>query len=315
TETVLYSFKGGSDGINPYAGLIADKEGALYGTTYKGGTGGGYGTVFKLTPPDKGQTAWTETVLYSFKGGSDGINPYAGLIADKDGALYGTTYFGGTGGYGTVFKLTPPAKGQTAWTPAVLYSFKGSDGAYPYAGLIADKEGALYGTTFQGGAGGCQNGCGTVFKLTPAAKGQTAWTETVLRSFCSQPTCSGAYPYASLIADKESALYGTTYGGAGEGFGTVFKLTRPAMGQTAWTESALYSFKGGSDGASPRADLIADKNAVLYSTTIFGGGGSCQYGCGTVFKLDLCPKPKLRDRHENDEDHDHNGCPVFVSEE
>jgi hypothetical protein len=112
-ETVLYRFKGGSDGSVPSAGLIADQQGALYGTTENGGTGNGgfgMGTVFKLTPPGKGQTAWTETVLYRFTGGSDGVGPLAGLIAGKQGALYGTTAFGGTGndgfGFGTVFKLT-----------------------------------------------------------------------------------------------------------------------------------------------------------------------------------------------------------------
>ena len=127
------------------AGLIADNEGALYGTTTIGG--GGAGTVFKLTPPAKGQTAWTETVLYRFTG-SDGGSPYAGLIADDSSALYGTTIFGGISNSGVVFKLTPPAKGQTAWKETVLYNFKGgSDGSYPTAGLIADEQGALYGTT------------------------------------------------------------------------------------------------------------------------------------------------------------------------
>ena len=133
------------------------------------------------------QNAPVENVLYSFTGGTDGGNPFAGLIADKEGALYGATYYGGGGncaelsflGCGTVFKLTPPAKGQTAWTETVVYTFcwlsNCSDGAFPQADLIADKEGALYGTT-QGGGTGCPNaasGCGTVFKLTPPAKGQS----------------------------------------------------------------------------------------------------------------------------------------------
>jgi len=124
-ETVLFSFNY-SDGGYPVSGLIADGQGALYGTTWAGGGGfsGNGGTVFKLSPPAKGQTAWTETVLYSFnKGGPgyDGVGPVAGLIADNQGALYGTTYEGdGTGG--VVFKLSPPAKGQTAWTETVLYT-------------------------------------------------------------------------------------------------------------------------------------------------------------------------------------------------
>jgi uncharacterized repeat protein (TIGR03803 family) len=147
TETVLHSFQGSSssDGFLPEAGVIIDKEGALYGTRFVGGSNNcepdGCGTVFKLTPPTKGQKTWTETVLHSFQGGNDGYFSYAGLIADKRGALYGTT-FGGGRLYGTVFKLTPPAPGQNTWTETVLHSFTGSDGAFPYAGLIADKFGA-----------------------------------------------------------------------------------------------------------------------------------------------------------------------------
>jgi uncharacterized repeat protein (TIGR03803 family) len=184
-------------------------------------------------------------VLYRFTGGSDGSVPYAGLIADNSGALYGTTQQGGSGcpqdkGCGTVFKLTPSAKGQTAWTETVLYRFTGgSDGASPRAGLFADKQGVLYGTTnVGGGQSGCPQftalfvGCGTVFKLTPPAKGQTTWTETVLYRFKGAPTSDGSVPYGGLIADNSGALYSTTgVGGTtrrfsrGIGDGTVFKLT------------------------------------------------------------------------------------------
>ena len=125
-------------------------------------------TLAALSLTGSAVAAPVETVLYSFTG-SDGAGPIAGLIADKDGALYGTTLNGGTAGYGTVFKLTPPAKGQTAWTPTVLHSFTNSDGSSPNAGLIADNSGALYGTT----AGGGTAFSGTVFKLTPPAKGET----------------------------------------------------------------------------------------------------------------------------------------------
>jgi len=142
-NNVLYGFKDGrGDGAHPDAGVIVDRQGVLYGTTSGGGSyggiaGHGFGTVYKLVPPAKGQTAWAETVLYSFKGGSespkggnDGAFP-GGLIADKQGALYGTTSGGGSNGgiagygFGTVFKLTPPVKGQTVWTETMLYSFKG----------------------------------------------------------------------------------------------------------------------------------------------------------------------------------------------
>jgi uncharacterized repeat protein (TIGR03803 family) len=211
------------------------------------------------------------------------------------------------GQQGTVFKLTPPAKGQTAWTEAVLYNFCSpldcSDGLQPYSSLIADKQGALYGTTQSGGSffGG------TVFKLTPPAKGQAAWTETVLYSF--RIGSDGQEPSAGLIADKQGALYSTTMAGGSSGGGTVFKLTPPAKGQTAWAETVLYSFKGGSDGQEPSAGLIADNQGALYGTTI-GGGITCnpsspRSGCGTVFKLTLCPE----------KNGDHDGCPVFLSQE
>ena len=129
-ETVLYSFEGDSDGGDPMAGLLADKRGALYGTTR--GTSPDCvsnttcGTVFKLTPPAKYHTDWTETVIYQFcslPDCSDGGGPLAGLIADRLGALYGTTSGGGATRHGTVFKLAPPAKYQTVWTETVLYSF------------------------------------------------------------------------------------------------------------------------------------------------------------------------------------------------
>jgi len=162
TETVLYNFKGAPDAGYSLAGLTFDQKGALYGTTVKGGTADA-GTVFKLTPPAAGQTQWAETVVYCFTDG-DGNSPQAaGLIFDKKGVLYGTTIFGGISNLGTVFRLTPPAAGQTQWTEAVLYRFMGgADGTYPLASLIFDKKGALYGTTNLGGA----SNWGTVFKLT-----------------------------------------------------------------------------------------------------------------------------------------------------
>jgi uncharacterized repeat protein (TIGR03803 family) len=293
-ETTLYTFAGSGDGQVSFAGLIADRDGALYGTTVSGGSGSNAGTVFKLTPPARGQTAWTETVLYSFCPASscaDGAGPRAGMIADGDGALYSTTDVGGSSGNGVVFKLTPPARGQTAWTETVLYSFcpasSCADGANPYAGLIADNQGTLYGTTANGGS----SGNGVVFKLTPPGRGQTAWGETVLYSFKGNP--DGAAPIAGLIADNQGALYGTTVsGGSGSNAGTVFKLTPPAHGQTAWTETVLYSFCSAAncaDGFSPFAGLIADRDGALYGTTGYGGsGGGCiitNRGCGTVFKV------------------------------
>lgn len=280
TESVISNFLVGvDDGLQPFAGLITDKAGALYGTTSEGGTGFS-GTVFKLTPPARGQTNWTRTVLYNFLGSPDGFYPVAGLVIDKAGALYGTTATGGVNNAGTVFKLTPPARGQTAWTETVLYSFAfaGGDGVAPYGGVVMDRTGALYGTTVGGGS----SSLGTVFKLTPPARGQTAWSEAVLYSFTGVP--DGANTYASLIRDSSGALYGTTHYGGLNDVGTVFKLTPPARGQTAWSESVLYSFGATSDdGIGPYAALVMDKGGALYGTTI--DGGAAPFVGGTVFKL------------------------------
>ena len=298
TESVLYSFQGGTDGAHPYAGLIFDQQGALYGTTQQGAENStcsyGCGSVFKLTPPVAGgQSSWSESVIYSFcslSGCTDGAYPASGLIFDREGALYGTNYSGGSVAHGTVFKLTPPAAGQSSWSESVLYSFCSRtncpDGAYLYAGVIFDQHGALYGTTNSGG----NSDSGTVFKLTPPTGGQTPWTESVLYSFCSQNSCSdGGFPQGGLILDQEGALYGTTeQGGNANDGGTVFKLTPPAAGQTLWTETVLHSFcsqNNCTDGASPDAGLIAGVQGALYGTTYDGGSGSCSgYGCGTVFR-------------------------------
>ena len=156
--TVLYSFTGGADGAYPYAGLLQDKACNLYGTTAHGNVLTcdaplGCGTVFKL------DATGTETVLHRFTGGVDGEIPYAGLVQDKAGNLYGTTFYGGASNAGVVFKVDPTG------TESVLHTFAGppTDGEIPYAGLVQDKAGNLYGTTFYGGA----SNVGVVFKLTP----------------------------------------------------------------------------------------------------------------------------------------------------
>ena len=192
TETVLYSFPAGSS--EPYCGLIQGSDGNFYGTTGANGTSDD-GTVFKITP------SGTETVLHAFaKTGTDGQIPYAGLIQGSDGNFYGTTYFGGANGFGTVFKVTPSG------TETVLYSFAGgSDGEHPYAGVIQGSDGNFYGTTYQGGA----SGYGTVFKLTPSG------TETVLYSFAGGSS-DGANPEAGLIQGSDGNFYGNTYQGGAE---------------------------------------------------------------------------------------------------
>jgi uncharacterized repeat protein (TIGR03803 family) len=288
--TTLWSFSGGVDGGSPGGTLIADEEtGALYGTT-SGVFTSGNGTVFKIDTIDQ-----SLRTIYSFLGSPDGASPGKVLLAD-DGALYGMTFAGGVTGKGTVFKLTPPGWGQTAWTETVLWSFTGgNDGANPVAGLIADKSGALYGTTSAGGA--CP-GCGTVFRLAPPTHGQTSWTLSTLYAFTGGS--DGGSSFAGLIPDGSGALYGTTQNGGTintascpsfvGGCGVVFKLIPREHGQVPWTETVLWTFSGGSDGSVPQAELIADGSGALYGTTVGGGNvnpqGPCGVdGCGVVFKL------------------------------
>lgn len=270
SESTLYGFGGGNDGRNPAAGLIFDKQGALYGTTtagggYGGGCGIGCGTVFKLKPT---RSRYSESILYRFTGTPDGADPVAGLILDDKGALYGTTAGGGYYGSGTVFKLTPSGSG---YSESVLYSFEGgNDGAQPNAGLIFDKKRALYGTTSRGGS----YGAGTVFKLAPSGSG---YSESILYRF--ESGNDGARSAAGLIFDKSGALYSTTAAGGHDGFGTVFKLS--PLGSSEYRENILLSFSGRKDGKEPRAALILDKRGALYGTTSRGG----RYGFGTAFKL------------------------------
>lgn len=255
TESVLYSFSGGSDGANPVASLIMDKAGNLYGATPYGGTNG-LGVVFELTPEG------VETVLHTFDN-TDGAFPYASLIRDKAGNLYGTASGGGANGQGAVFKLAPDG------TETVLYSFAGgSDGTIPNSSLTFDKAGNLYGTTYEGGTGSCASGCGTVFKLAPDG------SETVVHSFAGG-TGDGAYPYAGVTLDAAGNLYSTAYEGGADGLGIVFQLT------PGGTETLLHSFSGGSDGANPNSNLMANRRGVLFGTAATGGAN----GDGTVFRI------------------------------
>jgi uncharacterized repeat protein (TIGR03803 family) len=153
----LYSFQGAPDGVFPYGALLFDTAGNLYGTTYYGGTNG-LGAVYKLSPSDVGE--WNETVLYSFKAGSDGNSSISNLVSDAAGNLYGTTSEGGLGS-GTIFKLT--RQGGT-WTESIPHSFQGSpDGAFPYAGLVGDGAGSFYGATVHGG----DDGEGAIYRFLP----------------------------------------------------------------------------------------------------------------------------------------------------
>ena len=213
TEKVLYNFTGGADGAFPFAPLILDSNGNLYGTASADGASGN-GVVFKVAPNG------TETVLYSFSGAADGGAPYAGLIFDGSGNLYGNTEYGGVSGAGTVFELAPPATPGGAWTETVLHSFTGADGARPYFGthLLFDANGNLYGQTDEGGA----TGFGAVFKLAPPATPGGAWTETVLFSFA----YGGGMPKSvDLFADNNGNIYGTTDEDGSLRYGMVYELT------------------------------------------------------------------------------------------
>jgi uncharacterized repeat protein (TIGR03803 family) len=269
-EEIIYRFKGGDDGYEPTADLIA-LNGALFGTTSRGGTGpcsGGCGTVFRLVPGK------SKSVIYAFKGGKDGATPLARVVAFA-GTLYGTTEFGGLyaggcfSGCGTVFQVSPRDK-----TERVVHRFKGGlDGAIPLAGLTL-LHGAFFGTTQYGGLTTlfCSIGCGTVFRVDPDG------TERVLHAFAyKRGSHEGAYPVAGLIPIHD-VLYGTTYAGGTTAAGTVFRVT-PRSG----SERILYTFRccpKRDDGAHPLARLL-DLDGTLYGATRDGGAR----GFGTVFAV------------------------------
>jgi uncharacterized repeat protein (TIGR03803 family) len=288
----IHTFTGETDGIQPWAGVIFDKSGNLYGTTTSGGSyGGGCGVVFELTP--SGGT-WTETILHAFIGGQDGCFPANGdLVLDKAGKLYGTTMNGGAGcgkeGCGTVYELSQQGG---VWSKETIYSFKGgADGTFPTCALVLDKAGNLYGTTPVGGIGPCDTettpGCGTVFKLTPRPGGK--WKKTIIYS---PDGSSGGNPFAGVVFDGSGNLYGTMtfYGKTSDncdaGCGSVYKLTPGNGGR--WTPSTVYEFNGTTDGGEPFDRLLLDRAGKIFGTTYYGGStaGKCKvFGCGVVFEI------------------------------
>jgi uncharacterized repeat protein (TIGR03803 family) len=362
TEKVLHNFgpccSTPGDGSFPQSTLVMDAAGALYGTTLYGGANG-TGSVFKLTPPAPGKTKWTETILHSFSAlnsdgsNTDGANPYAGaLVFDSQGNLFGTTYSGGLGGgdcgngtrsclrawyssylhprrakqlgqrpyctisrkaaaksisgiyagltidangalygasvqggtggtgisygSGAAFMLTPPGGGQTSWGFQVLYIFApapvSNDGKEPEVAPIIDATGSLYGTTARGGL----HDGGTVYRLTPPAAGSTAWTETILYNIP-----SGGYPFLQGVAfDASGALYGTTLLGGSAQLGNAYKLTPPAGGVGRWKSTNLITFRG-PNGEQPDATLMAGPDGAMYGTTSSGG----RHGFGTIFRI------------------------------
>lgn len=267
-ETNLYAFTGGNDGSFPHAGVIGDSKGNLYGVTSSGGANHS-GVIFELSPPAKGETAWTQTTLYSFTGGNDGSNPQAALMMDAKGNLYGTTYSGGASGNGVVFELAHK-KAKGTWTYRTLWSFTGgNDGGVPAGSLSMDSAGNLYGSTTQGGTGVV----GTVFELSPNGK---KWSESVLYNFTGNN--DGGEPMGNVLIGQDGNLYGTTAGYGQFNYGVVYKLT--AQGGGNWGFSVLHAFAGGSDGEVPRDGLIQDANGTLYGAT---AGFSASYG--NVFQM------------------------------
>ncbi len=298
----LWYFSGNSDETSPSGSLISDDAagtpGAVYGTT-RGGHSPLEGTVFSIQ-----NTIGSLSTIWTFST-TDGKRPLGGLLADRNGALYGMTYEGGANGFGGVFKLVPPASSGGNWAEQTLYSFTGTgDGGNPEQpdSLIMDKAGALYGTAFTGGSTDSfcgTTGCGVVFKLTPPATSGANWTEQVLWTFTGGN--DGAYPLGGVIMDAAGALYGTTNGGGNitnkycnfqafdTGCGVAYKLTPPGSAGGAWTETTLWFFGNtDADGANPIGNLLPDGKGVLFGVTAEGGSvkAPCKKGgCGTVFRL------------------------------
>lgn len=276
TQTILYNFSGGDDGWYPYSGVISDSEGNLYGTALQGGPSQ-CGVVFELSPT--GNDQWTQQVLHPLT--LDGCNPAGGLVFDGLGNLYGTAETGGAWGWGTAFELSPSPDGN--WTYSTIHDFNsdGTDGAQPWAGLILDNAGNLYGSTRFGGA----FGFGIVFELMPDSGN---WTESILHSFAGGN--DGANLFFNLVFDSAGNLYGTTASGGGpKGYGTIFRLT-PSQDDT-WTES-VFDMGSGVRGANPNGPVLLDGKGHAYGTASEGGRAkNGQIGYGVVFRLNIGNAP------------------------
>jgi len=213
----------------------------------------------------------TTNVIYSFAGEEDGEYADTDLAMDGAGNLYGTTVLGGIFGGGTVFQLMPTPNG---WVHAVLYGFTGSaDGGEPYKGVTLDPQGNLYGTAVTGGSGGCEGGCGVLYKLS---KSGSTWTQTVLHAFTGGD--DGAGPGARVTIDRHGNLYGMAPTGGAFGLGTVYQLH---PGRSGWTFKVIHTFTGGADGATGSAGQMLLRGGKLYGVATAGG----IYGNGVAFEL------------------------------
>ncbi len=256
---VIYNFAGGSgDGANPSGPLLIDNQGALYGTTVGGGSTNN-GAIFKISPHGK------ESVLHIFTGsGGDGSLPYGGVIADKAGNLYGATSDGGTNGLGIVFEIAPNG------AETILHTFQGiccgSDGSFPYASLVMDKQGNMYGTTLKGGT---SDDLGTVFRVTPAG------VENVVHAFTG--AADGSEPVLGFAIGKRNTLYGASLAGGAQNAGVAFRMTLDG------TETVLHEFGSGSDGQYAVGWIALDDKGAMYGATQNGGGAA---NAGIVYKID-----------------------------
>lgn len=281
SESIVHVFLGSTDAAQPGFGVIMDSAGNLYGAAGGGCIEECNGVIFKLAPNSSG--TYTESILYTFLGGTDGGFPQ-GLVLDRAGNLLGTSASGGNiCDCGTVFELSPSGNGT--WQKNVLYSFNdGLDGGSPSSGVIFDSTGNLYGETFDGGSFACpQSGCGVVYRLTPDSNG---WKFGVIYTFNGLNGSKGAQPSGGLTIDTAGNLYGTTSNGGnltcnnGNGCGTVFKLA-PQSGNT-FSFSKVFQFDGGS-GSFPDTGVIVDTSGNFFGSTFSGGTAACN--CGVAFEI------------------------------
>ncbi len=277
TYTVIHNFTGGPGGATPYAGVVIDHAGNLYGTTAAGGGGScsssefgtGCGIAFELNPSNG-----LFTTLWQFTGGlTDSANPTTMLLG-PGASLYVSTENGVQ--CGTIVSLSPPVSPprsiqENHWIETILYKFQESDGCVPSGNLAMDAAGNLYGATNLGGS----QGQGTVFELTPS---NGTWSESILHNFSG--TSDGGGPVGGVTFDAAGNLNGTTFSGGAFGFGgAVFQL----VAASDWHENVLYSFTCGEDGCQPFSGVTFDSAGNLYSST---SGIECQGGAaGNVFQL------------------------------
>ena len=256
-EKVIYSFTGGADGGRPVSTLVLDAKGNLYGTTELGGNGNG--VVFELSPPPLGRTGWTETVIHTFLGGHDGVFPLGGVIFDGHGNLIGTTSAGGITNLGIIFELSPS---RGAWSESLIHTFQGAnDDSVPQGKLTMDSLGKIYGTT--------HGGVGSIYRLTRSSNGH--WIYHQVYCFCIGG--GGVSPYGGLAVDNFSHVFGTTYGGFGNG--SVFEFAIRSLIQ-------IRVLNGTTDGGGPLGGVVLDALGHVWGTASFGG----DHGVGVVFNAE-----------------------------